>query len=425
MPASGALAIAVVLVARLRTVRIGLAVMYAAWHLPLFLGWLLPFESPLNQRLDPVHLVLALGGIHLVALAGATASRTMRPEAHVGAVPHRKGPPTVVVAIAVVAPVLLLAEFFLNRGISLSLDLAANRDLVSGPSGPLGQFGAVGTGASLYLLMWAPIRERERLRVQASMVLPFLFTGALYLWTGNRQFVMLGLLTFAVSTAWTAELTVRRSIVALVVALPLAGALFLALGFARSSDTVGRQDEFLQAISGITIKDPTSPFVSSYVVRSAALDVYFYFGTEYATLSSHLQIVEPDAPPLSMTVPILYRRYSPMVGLPSQEEVRAGIHAALQANLGVFPRTWATMYSNVFSEAGVLGLLALPVGLALVHVRLVRGAGILREAPRTKLVTFYVGVAAGIMFLPTYEVAFMGLFFILLAEPWLLAEPSR
>lgn len=402
----------------------GLIVVYAAWHLPLLLGWLLPFKSPLDDRLDPVHLLLALGGIHVVALAGALASRTVQSGASAGAVSHRKAIPAVIVAVAVIAPILLLADLFLDRGISLSFDLAANRDAAAGPRGLLGQFAGIGTGASLYLLMWAPFRERDRLRVRAAMVLPFLFTGALYLWMGNRQFVMLGLLTLMISMAMVAKVTVLRSIVTMAVALSLAGALLVGFGFARESATAGRQDAFLQAISGITIEDPASPFVSSYVVRSTALYVYFYFGTEYGVLSSYLQIVEPDAPPLSMTAPVFYRRYSDLAGLPSQDDVRAGIHAALQADLALFPRVWSTMYANVFSEAGILGVIALPICLALLHRRLVLDVSKRSDAALRRLTTFYVGVAAGLMFIPTYEVPFMGLLMVLVAEPLLFPEPK-
>ena len=183
-----------------------------------------------------------------------------------------------------------------------------------------------------------------------------------------------------------------------------------AFGLARQSSTAGRQDVFLQALGRVEIENPRSMLVQNYGPRVVSLYAYHYYGTEYSALSGFVNHVQPNAPPLSMTVPIVYRRYQSLLGLKTQDEVRQDFHSQFAGTFGTFPRIWFTMYGNVFLEAGRAGIWGFAFLLALLGWLAARrhaaGTGLGHVTP---LGVLFLVIIVGVQFLATYEVTFIGL----------------
>ena len=406
-------ALAVLSLGRHPLIRIGVLLYYAAWHLPFILNWLFPYESPLAEELHFSNVLLWLISLHIIILPALFVGILERPTPGRTVSSKDNAPISAFFMIAVIGALFVAIELFFVKGLSLSLsvNLSSNRDLASGPQTLFGQMGTVAAGFALYLILLAFYRTEDGLpKAQPMLLIPFTLMSCIVLLSGNRQFIAIGLLlmVLVLATVYRSGLS-KMMLAILVIGVPLSAGLIL-FAMARQSSTKGRQDAFLLAISGIKIADQGNWFSSNYARRTSSLYVYYYYGTEPMVLSSAWNNDQSSAPPFSLTVPVLYRRFNGFLGLPTQDEVRAKELERLDSVYGIFPRIWATMYANVFYEWGRLGVFVFVLLLSLMHALLVRSFVLYRSAASSRrLCIFYAGIIFGIMFIPTYEVSFVGL----------------
>lgn len=379
-----------------RNVRTAALIALGAWIACLAAYWLLPFSFPLEAHKGIIAALLTLTTIMiwpaLRAKPAQLSSSVVRPIASHGT--------PVVVLIGLPAPLLLFLDMYVIRGLSIFGDIGANRILFidSAPS-IVGYLSYVSCAASLLATAALPALSR---RLRTVVLMTFALAAGLLVMAGNRQFATAGILVCYLSYVLLGSGTVIRKLALGAVGAVAFSVVALAVQFARQSFAEGEQLEYLVAISKIECHGP----ICRTPAVIPAMYVYQYYGTVYIGASFYI-LQEISTPPLSTTLPILYRRVSGFFGLPSHQQAVSQALSKVESESGVFPNFWKTMYGHLYSDFGWIGIIAwVAIYRALITRtvrRFVRSPRIDRVAALSVILAFTI---VGVMFTPTTEPIF-------------------
>lgn len=403
-------ALAVFLVRHSPLLRGLIFLVYLVWHLPLILSLTFPYSTPFQQAAEIGYIVGLLAATHLIVLGGVFAWLLFPTRGVADAGGFAEPPPKLYMAIAYAAPALEIVSA-ISRGVSLSIDLAGNREAVSSSANIFSQLGGVASGFALYLLLFAITSKGDSIRLQPKYIAPALMIGLTVLLTGNRQFVFMSAVLVCLIWIGARQPSLRTLIWRGVPWVLIFGSLLIGFGILRQSTTEGRQDLFLQSLLATEITDHNSFLVQNYTTRSVSLYLYTYYSPQYTLAAAIMDRMEPgDVPLTSMTAPIVYRRFEDLPGLLTQVEERNTIDLRLEGAFGIFPKVWSTMYTQVYYEMGISGIVGFVVALTVVHFAL--AASYLRKGeqrPLRNLLVFYCFMIFGIQYIATVEPFFVGL----------------
>ncbi|WP_172953314.1 O-antigen polymerase [Edwardsiella tarda] len=82
--------------------------------------------------------------------------------------------------------------------------------------------------------------------------------------------------------------------------------------------------------------------------------IFQYYGNEYHGITAVIES-NADMPIFSQTLPVLYRRFSDFLMLPSYQQTRDVINGLIEAKYNMFPRFWRTMYAQIYLDFGWIG----------------------------------------------------------------------
>lgn len=296
---------------------------------------------------------------------------------------------------ALLSPVLLFIDLFIFRGLSPLGDIEVNRGIYmdTAPSA-VGYIALFGLAASLYLL------TKSGANFSRWFLLPWMANVSIFILSGNRQYALLGiiLLFFSAFIGRRTRITVLSVVYFFTGVLAFAAAA-LSIQFFRQLSKEGRQTEFLYTISGIEChgwfcENPLEP---------PLLYIYGYFGNIYSGLTIAVSDIA-NAPVFSLSIPVLYRRYSSLIDAPRQDFVTESIGNSIEGRHGIFPNFWATMHATAYYEGGLLGVVLL---LAFIFVFLTYAFSVWIKFGGTKFQSFAcIGMsflAVGVMYFPLSE----------------------
>lgn len=405
-----AAASAIWIVRRDRFITFGIFLVYVVWHVPVVLTAIMPLDVSIKSPENRPYVVGLLALIHVIVWSGVvgylSAGRWTRRRAPVYQVRFDR----IFVILASAGAFFVAIDAFVFRT-DLSLDIGANRAAYSNveSASPFGQIAILLGGFALLLLLAKPFGLKTFLRNG----IPYVLYSTMYLLVGNRQFMLMGIILLVLTFVASRRPPLVRTVAAgLFVALAFF-VLMTAFGAARQSATKGVQDVALSSLMNFQITDYSHPLMTSYATRTAALYLYLYYGIEYEMAGSIMRNVDVEAPPLSLTVPIVYRRFSRFLGWPDQLSVMTATAQEVENTLGVYPNVWATMFTQVYYEAGPGGVGVFGAVLAIAHLLLVRSLVRGRRNGTLNILTiFYACIVFGIMFAPTREGSITSLLFI-------------
>jgi hypothetical protein len=318
------------------------------WLAPALIYQFFPFDFPV---LVNWYVVLP---IIFVTIAVPYASALLANRLMFAVPPTSESPASMKLAVCVafLSPLLLFADLFVFRGLALLGDIEVNRSIYmeTGPS-LVGYFALFGLAASLYLL------TKSDKDFSFWFLLPWMANTALFILSGNRQYALFGVIILFYARFITRRVKITAlSIVYFFSGILAFATLALAVQFLRQLSKEGRQTEFLYTISGIQCHS----WFCENPLETPLLYIYGYFGNIYSGLTIAASDIA-SAPVFSLTLPVFYRRFSPLIDGPSQDFVMANISDSIEARHDIFPNFWATMHAAIFYETGVFGIMALMV----------------------------------------------------------------
>jgi hypothetical protein len=390
---------------------------YLLWHLPLVLSIVLPFTFPLREEDNFIYLLLILLLIHFIVAGGAFAlfltksknSNRILSSKLINNPYEDMPPPYVYIVGAFMSPFILGIDNFFIKGVSISLNLSENREIVGSSSTFLSLISVVCAGFAIYLLNWIWIIKYNKVKFRPLFLIPFVMTAIVIILTGNRQFLFLGIMLILLKAISIYRPSIRQLMYWLVYIVCLGVPLAIVFQFLRQSNLEGRQDSFIMSILSLTVVNG-HPFEKLLGYESIlfvpALYIYVYFGTQYDTISAYMKGIGEYMPFGSLTLPVLYRRWSDFFGLPVQDSIRDIVHGQIQSKFGIFPRIWATMFGGICAEGGIGYIIAFSLFLSYIHFKLVNNFLKNEQLSTTNLIIFYLFIMFGIITIGTYEVPF-------------------
>jgi hypothetical protein len=221
-----------------------------------------------------------------------------------------------------------------------SWDIGANRSTYSNidSASIFGHAGILLGGVALLLLLAKPAGPRTFLKYGG----PYVVYSLTNLLLGNRQFMLIGIILLVLTYAASRRPPILKTVIAGSIIASLFFVLMVAFGSARQSATKGVQDMALASLMRVEVVDYNHPMARNYAIRTASLYLFIYYGIEYEMAGSIMRDVDFRAPFLSLTVPILYRRFSGPAGLLDQATVMRRAADHVESTLGVSPNVWAT-----------------------------------------------------------------------------------
>lgn len=390
------------IVRRDRFITFSVLLTYLTWHVPIVLMATMPFDIPIRSALNRPYVIALVGLIHLIVWAGVAG--------HLSAGRRRRllPPPRfelrfdwLFIGVAYLGALFVLIDTFGFRT-DLSLDIGANRAAYSDVTGAsiFGQIGILFGGFALMLLLAKPLSARTFLKHGG----PYLLYSAIYLLVGNRQFMLMGIILLTLTYVASRRPPLVKTMLRGALVAGIFFVLMTGFGAVRQSATKGVQDVALRSLMHIEIRDHQHPLMRDYSTRMASLYLYLYYGIEYEMAGSIMRNVDFRAPALSLTAPIIYRRYSGLLGLPGQAAMMKAAADNVEATLGVYPNVWATMFTQAYYEGGRAGVLLFGFALALANFAITRRVTRSRTNGAVNALTiFYACVIFGIMFAPTRE----------------------
>jgi hypothetical protein len=265
--------------------------------------------------------------------------------------------------LAWIAVALLLIELYINPRITLTSDLLANREMF-GQSTIVGTVGKLFSGAALFLLQTAwtrfltPVGGRatgwglglKGLGPLAFHALPYLLLSGIYLVSGNRQFIFLGVVLVALTYLFRFGVgsIFRPVFISGFCVLLLAG---VGYQFFRNKDSAGQQDVFLRYVINLTEKE-WNPISDHYALNSSGMLLFTYYGIQFNTLSALIDGDIKYEASLMGTLPIVYRRLQRPLGLKEQTAAMADASNAFESQLDSFGGVWTTAFGSFYVEYG-------------------------------------------------------------------------
>jgi hypothetical protein len=274
--------------------------------------------------------------------------------------------------LAYCSVLMLFAEFVINPTFSFSMDLTANRDVLSKAS-PIGTAARFFAGSTLLLLQIA-VGNMAKLKQSTTptsgrltslsngstvaQIVPFLLCTLFFLASGNRQLLFIGLLIVLFTSVYNYGLLpmINRKSLLTTLAFATGSVLFQ---FFRQGLVEGRQDEFLKVVIGI-VENEGNIFGSNYTANSTALLVFTYYGLQYNCLSAVLASDLHVNLPFVNTLPVIYRRIYTMFGLEDPINIALQSQDILGGELNGFGGVWVTMFGTFYSEFAWFSFLGYP-----------------------------------------------------------------
>ena len=389
-------------------------IIYLVWHLPLVLSIILPFTFPLREEDNFIYILFILLMIHIIVSGGAYAwikwkSLNRMLSSKLINKRHEDIPPYAYIVGAYLSPVMLGIDNFLIKGISISLDLSQNREIAGSGATLISLISVVCTGFAIYLLNWILIIKDNKVIFKPFLLMPFLGTTLIIMLTGNRQVLFLGIILILLKAIDIYRPHIGQTMLWLVYVCCFSLPFGIGFQLLRQANLEGRQDTFIMSILSLTVVNG-HPFENllgyESIIFVPALYIYVYFGTQYDTISAYIKGIDNYMPFGSLTLPVLYRRWSDFLGLPEQDSIREIIHGQIQSEFGIFPRIWATMFGGICAEGGILYIIAFSLFLSYIHFKLLNQYLQNRKLSTTNLIIFYLFIIFGIITLGTYEVPF-------------------
>jgi hypothetical protein len=353
---------------------------YLAWHVPLVIALFFPFNSPME--LEPVVTGGILSLMHIILLPGVifnfkrlscastpfeitkTVNRSIMLKNRIYLIAFCE-------ILSYLATIFVFIDLYLLRGLSLvSGDIEANRGLFASTDPTLlGYIGLIGSAMSLFSLTLSYDPQLKKIRLRS--VIPFAIISIFYLLSGNRQFLLFGLLLIVIQSSYYSELTIGKYMAKISRWAVIFMCLMMVFQFTRQTQTKGKQFEFLQSITLLECTDKT---VADSALLVPLAYLYVYYGIEYQAISLLLSVDNSriDVPLSSMTFPLLYRRIYPVFHLDDPTVVNQRMLDYIEYNTGMAPLFWVTMYSSIYLESGFLGLILVVLLAALINARLIR-----------------------------------------------------
>lgn len=403
---------------------------YSAWHIPLIIGLFFPFESPM--KFNPVVTAAILFLVHFVALPSVIYNRRklcnknitedfMRLYQFSYFSNNRKLLINISIILAYLAICFVFIDLYVLRGLSfLSGSIDINRSLYMTTSPTFfGYLGLIGSALSLFLLTTSYDPRVKSIKI--TRVIPFLAIVILYLLSGNRQFLLFGLLLLVMQYSFYSTVDFKKYMTKLFVGTLVFLCLMLTFQFIRQTGTKGKQFEFIQSIAKL---ECTNDFIINNPLIAAPLAyLYVYYGMEYQATSLLFSVDNADigVPVMSMTAPLLYRRIYPLFGLDDPDVINKRMQDYLEQHTGMIPTFWITMYSPFYLESGVCGLISVVLLAAIFNAYITRRCLTnYNQYSYIQIVTFYSSMVYGIMSPATSEpifiifITFIGMFKIYL-----------
>lgn len=373
------------------------------WMFPLILDTVLPFEIPAKMNYA-VAIYAILSVFYMVFVPIIVIEKYYSVRSVKGTMKSAKAKGVnLLYVLSYISIFCLFIDLYYLRGLSLFSGIGGNRDIYINTSPSLfGYVSIMFLGNSILLLTFVKMVDGKYKKLKYGF--PFILAGSLMLLSGNRQFVFFGLLYYLILFFLFSKL--NKGFVKQFIAILLVGVVFfsamVSFQFNRQKQLEGNQLEFLYSISEMSCQD-SMLCDSSLAIPFAYL--YQYFGNEYQGLSVSVDINIKNSPIFSLTQPILYRRIYNIFGLEEPLTIHNRIFSAIESKTGMFPHFWSTMFSQIYLEYGIFGVLLFPNILMFIHFSLLKSY-LLKNTiiPLSKLSTFYASIAFGIMFIPTVEV---------------------
>jgi hypothetical protein len=379
------------------------------WHAPLILMMAFPFDIPIKSVANRPYATALVCLIHVIVAAGVIGYLSVSPRKRRDRRLELRFDKSIV-TIAYVGAMFMAIDAFGYRT-PLTADIGRNRVVFTNAQATVfGHIGIIVGGLALLLLMAKPAGLRTFLFYGG----PYLIYSTTYLLVGNRQFMFVGLMLVALNALADRRPPFLKTIVWGSIAAVAFFTLMTVFGSLRQSQTKGVQDQALQSLMNTQILDYRTPFTRTYSLRTASLYLFMYYGIEYEMAGSIMRTVDYRAPFLSLTVPIVYRRFSSQLGLPDQGRVMTRVADEVEAKLGVYPNVWATMFIQAFYEGGWPYILGLTTLLSVINLYLTRAVTLRRtNLAVLSLTVFYACLIFGIMFAPTREGSIASMLLIL------------
>jgi hypothetical protein len=176
------------------------------------------------------------------------------------------------------------------------------------------------------------------------------------------------------------------------------GLFFFVVQMLRQQNTSGDQLNFILTISGIecVVEDICD---NQFIILPLAY-IFAYFGNIYHGLSLFFE-QNFDAPFGSLSVPLLYRRFSSIFGLKSQDQVIFRLNNQVESITGNFPAFWKTMFASFLAEGGLIYLI---ISIALIFFSFLFFLKIEGNFVSKNILAFKFSIVSfGLMYPPTSE----------------------
>lgn len=324
------------------------AAAFSVYLLPLALNVLLPYEYAYPIDALVTLAALCASAVFCLVLATSFGSGAMNSNAEL----KQAIPKPWVLAISYASVVLFGAEIAMNPSLRSAGTLLERRDLVSEAS-VLYLLATVLSGAGHYILLVAWLQRFSLTTLLLSI--PWGIYALASLLVGNRQYFFMGVCIIGLAVIFY-EKRMRSALKRLALIISVASVVMFALQYARGDATKGRQDLFFMSLFNISLAEGSS-ILDYYALNTLGTTLYAYYGTQYHFLSFIIKEEMFGGPLLSSTFPLIYRRIGGKFGLPDAEDVRLQRLAENETALGFFPRSWGTMWADMFTEVGWTSLL--------------------------------------------------------------------
>ncbi|MCR3969143.1 O-antigen polymerase [Aeromonas veronii] len=329
------------------------------WLAPLFLYIILPFELPIKVDFYYVAIsILSIASILLIDFFKKCTRLFLNPKYDSKDEFFFK---FLLLCSYLYIPVIIIN--FYSSGVDLSSSFGANRNtFTSGDGGILSQLSVLFSGALVLSVMMYNNVSMKGNCYKKHLIFLSLFIVICNLIVGNRQilniFAFVFLIKYFIINDRINLLSKKFFLFSFILVFIISFMLWFQ--FKRQDFVVGGisgQMDFLYSISNI---ECTAKNFCNSIFAAPFLYIFQYYGNEYHGLTAVLSL-DVDSPIFSQTLPVVYRRYSDFMGLPTQEEIRQMVHGAIENKYNIFPRFWSTMYSQIYLDFGWFGIITFNV----------------------------------------------------------------
>lgn len=328
-----------------------LSVYYIAWHLPLALALFLPFRIPIELGYIGVTIVLLI--VHSFPICNMDLLGSIK-TSKIDVLSNEFEIPGYLYVLSYLGILFLFLDLYYIRGLSIFSGVEANRNIYTNTSPTVFGYLAICMTAIPFIILQSLDGCKKSLFALLKRFAPYAITSVLYLLSGNRQYMFFGLFVSVLTYAYYN----KGKLVVFLWKLMLFSFLFcsvmLIYQFARQQSTSDNQYELVQHILqlDVTAGDYTDSELTLYAY------VYAYFGVEFQSVSYFINDIRNvfEAPFMSLTFPILYRRISDYFGAPSLDDVFDLYKNEVYTATGMNPIFWISAISQLYLEGGLLWL---------------------------------------------------------------------